>query len=66
MANKPKKRTKQCCTCVAKSSETKLREQNRGSCGAGCWLGGMAIFLKVVLALKSLWMVAMPCLCTLI
>jgi|GEM_PF-4191595 len=65
MANKPKKRTKQCCACVAKDSETKLRGQDRGFGGAGCWLGGMIIFLKIVLALKSLWTVV-PCLCILI
>lgn len=62
MANTPKKRTKQCCACVAKNSETKLREQGRGFGGAGCWLGGMIIFLKIVVALKSLLMVA-PCWC---
>lgn len=65
MAKTPKKRMKQCCACVAKDSETKLRGQNRGFGGAGCWLGGMILFLKIIVALKSLLTVA-PCLCILI
>ena len=65
MAKTPKKRTKQCCACTAKNSETKLREQNRGYGDAGSWLGAIWVFLKIIIALESLLM-ANPCGCVLI
>ncbi len=64
MTRKSKKRTKQCCTCVAKNSEAKLRGQARGYCSAGNWLGERIILLQVIFSLKSLWETVQPMLCS--
>lgn len=64
MAKKSKKRTKQCCTCVAKNSEAELRGQVRGRRGAGNWLSEKVILLQVLFSLKSLWDTVQHTLCS--
>lgn len=63
MTKKSKKRTKQCCACVAKNSETELRGQFCGYCGAGYWLGGKVILIQIIWSLESLWDKVQPLLC---
>ena len=63
---KPNKRTKQCCECVAKNLDTKLRGQNCGYNSASYWLGNKIILIQMVLSLKSLWDHLQPLICSVV